>query len=382
MNKINGIDQVKDVNSDDILTALQKIDNSMIVDDAAFTPATDSVTMAGATFDDAAPDSVNEGDAGALRMSGNRNLYVQIRDAAGNERGVNIDANNYLGVSQATHDNLNANVTLQIADADSPGGAGAVTASTPRIIHASDDPAVTALQVMDDWDETDRAKVNLIAGQVGVTGGTGVDAANVLRMSLATDIPLPTGSNSIGKLAANSGVDIGDVDVTSLPVGSQAMAAATPITLATDDTQMGAVGAAADVDGNLHGQQRYIGEALDTLETTANAIETATGVKSHAKTTAYAASLIVKASAGTFFGLTGYNSKTSAQFIQIHDASSLPADTAVPSIILRAEAQSNFGVALDAGGVSMATGIVISNSSTAATKTIGAADCWFNVTYI
>lgn len=37
---------------------------------------------------------------------------------------------------------------------------------------------------------------------------------------------LPAGTNAIGKLAANSGVDIGDVDVTSLPSGSVAAATA------------------------------------------------------------------------------------------------------------------------------------------------------------
>lgn len=42
----------------------------------------------------------------------------------------------------------------------------------------------------------------------------GVDIGNVDVASLPS---LPTGSNAIGKLAANSGVDIGDVDVLSLP---------------------------------------------------------------------------------------------------------------------------------------------------------------------
>jgi hypothetical protein len=68
-------------------------------DDAAFTPATSSVSVAGYMFDDVAPDSVNEGDAGAGRMSANRNAYVTIRDAAGNERGLNIDANGAIAVS-------------------------------------------------------------------------------------------------------------------------------------------------------------------------------------------------------------------------------------------------------------------------------------------
>jgi hypothetical protein len=70
-------------------------------DDAAFTPATSSVSVAGYLFDDVAPDSVNEGDAGAGRMSANRNAYVTLRDAAGNERGLNVDANGAIGVTGA-----------------------------------------------------------------------------------------------------------------------------------------------------------------------------------------------------------------------------------------------------------------------------------------
>ena len=39
--------------------------------------------------------------------------------------------------------------------------------------------------------------------------------------TFAVQSTLQTGANAIGKLAANSGVDIGDVDVTSLPVAAQ-----------------------------------------------------------------------------------------------------------------------------------------------------------------
>lgn len=50
-------------------------------------------------------------------------------------------------------------------------------------------------------------------------GGTGVDSTGVLRVSLATNVPLPAGTNGIGKLTANSGVDIGDVDILSIAAG-------------------------------------------------------------------------------------------------------------------------------------------------------------------
>jgi len=70
-----------------------------MVDDAAFTAGTSALTPAGFTFDDAAPDSVNEGDIGTPRMSANRNIFATIRDAAGNERGTNVNASNQLAIA-------------------------------------------------------------------------------------------------------------------------------------------------------------------------------------------------------------------------------------------------------------------------------------------
>lgn len=59
------------------LTALQLIDNPVLVDDAGFTPATSSVMMAGFEADEASIDSVDEGDAGAARMTLDRKVIVQ-----------------------------------------------------------------------------------------------------------------------------------------------------------------------------------------------------------------------------------------------------------------------------------------------------------------
>jgi hypothetical protein len=52
------------------------------VDDAAFTPATDRVLVVGAMADETATDSVDEGDAGALRMTLKRELYTKELRAA------------------------------------------------------------------------------------------------------------------------------------------------------------------------------------------------------------------------------------------------------------------------------------------------------------
>lgn len=53
-----------------------------------------------------------------------------------------------------------------------------------------------------------RAAVNPIAGQVGVQGASGVVTALTQRMVLATDVALPTGTNSIGQVTANAGTNL------------------------------------------------------------------------------------------------------------------------------------------------------------------------------
>lgn len=97
--------------------------------------------------------------------------------------------------------------------------------------------------------------------------------------------------------------------------------------------------------------------------------------------TAYQASAIIKAGPGTLYKITGYNSKGSAQFIQIFDSATLPADTTVPKAVLTVPATSNFSFDYSVKGRYHSTGIVVSNSSTAPTKTIGSADCFFDVQY-
>lgn len=152
-------------------------------------------------------------------------------------------------------------------------GAGAVGTDVGRVTLASDDPAVVALQLIDN--AVSGAGFNITQfGGVAVTLNTGVRDAGTQRVTIATNDVVPvtgtitavtditntvtvdnggtfavqavctnagtfavqavctnagtfavqstlqTGSNAIGKLAANDGVDIGDVDVTSISAGT------------------------------------------------------------------------------------------------------------------------------------------------------------------
>lgn len=92
---------------------------------------------------------------------------------------------------------------------------------------------------------------------------------------------------------------------------------------------------------------------------------------------ALAADKIVLAAPGVIYGLSGYNSKASAQFIQIHDSATTPADTAVPIFDGTVAASANYNFDFGIHGLTCVNGIYTCNSSTAPAKTIGSADTQF-----
>lgn len=73
-------------------------------------------------FDDTSPGTITENRFGNIRMSVRREVYTQIRDAAGNERGANVNSSNQMSVSM---DNVAYN-------------SGATSATTQRVVQAND----------------------------------------------------------------------------------------------------------------------------------------------------------------------------------------------------------------------------------------------------
>lgn len=113
-----------------------------------------------AEFDDSITDSVDEDDAGRLRISANRNLFTTIRDAAGNERGVNVNASNQLAI------------------------AGPVTNAGTFAVQV-DGSALTSLQLLDDTIFTDEGAFTYATSKVNVLGAVAESTTDALTDGLA-----------------------------------------------------------------------------------------------------------------------------------------------------------------------------------------------------
>jgi hypothetical protein len=102
----------------------------------------------------------------------------------------------------------------------------------------------------------------------------------------------------------------------------------------------------------------------------------------NAFTRALANSLVVKRTQGKLYGLTVSSTNAAAQFCQVFDALGVPADASVPLISFSVPAGTAVGLYFGSVGRAFEQGIVVCNSSTQGSKTIGAADCLFDAQYV
>ncbi len=187
----------------------------------------------------------------------------------------------------------------------------------------------------------------------------------------AVSLPLPSGA-STSALQTTGNTSLSSIDGKTPALGQALAAASVPVVLTA--AQITTLTPLATVAVTQSGSW--------TVGTKETPDATATYAPSGSDSAAYVASQVAKAGAGVLFGITGYNSAATGQFIQVHNTTTLPANGAVPIVIFWAAALDNFFWSPgEKFGKFFSTGITICNSSTGPTKTIWSADCWFNAQY-
>jgi len=142
------------------------------------------------------------GDYTPIQVNSKGSQYIDISSVLGSDISLTnplfarlTDGVTGISVTAATNA-MNTDLSSVAGTATNVNG-GNRDAGTQTITLADDDPAVTALQIMDDWDETNRCAVNLISSQIGVAGGSGANGATVQRVTVATDDTVATDLTAI-----------------------------------------------------------------------------------------------------------------------------------------------------------------------------------------
>ena len=206
-------------------------------------------------------------------------------------------------------------------------------------------------------------------------------SAGRLWASATIDAALPAGTNAIGKLAANSGVDIGDVDILSVTPGTGAtnLGKAEDAAHSSGDVGVMALGvraaapterSAGPTDGDYEPfATNEVGAMWVSPTGSANGgLSTFMASGSDGSSILVATAQAIKASAGTMYGYFAYNPESAVTFVHFYNtaAGSVTVGTTNPLFTLQIPPTS-------AANMSIPQGIAFSNAgwSCAATTTAG-----------
>ena len=198
----------------DALTALQLIDDPVFADDAAFTLASSKVSMAGAIRDDALSTlTAVEGDAVPLRVSSTGALHV-TGGGGGTEYNEDDVAPNPIVGTATLMERDDALATLTPAEGDF----AAFRCNARGALWVEHD-TTTAIPV------TDNGGSLTVDGAHIATEGAALGSGVLMHADDGTDrhnLQADASGNLKVIAQANSGVDIGDVDITSIVPGTGA----------------------------------------------------------------------------------------------------------------------------------------------------------------
>ena len=304
------------------LTALQLIDDAIYAEDVAAQAADKGVAILAVRRD------------ADTSLVGTDNDYAQLQ----------VDANGRLKVEAFSGEALPVTLTsTTITGTVTVDGSGA----TQPVSHAALTELAAAINASSQMDVNIAASSASVAvTNAGITTVAGAVSGTEMQVDVVA--ALPAGTNAIGKLAANSGVDIGDVDVTSISAGTNLI---------------GDVGLQGRTSGGLS-----IFRSLDLDETEEE----------------------VKATAGQIYACWVTNTATTTRYLKFYNATAAntTVGTTTPLITVGIPGNSSDDIAgiFAAGGHGLAfstaiTAAVTTGAADADTGAPGASDVIVNVFY-
>jgi len=256
----NGRLHTLDQNSAAIKTAVELIDNAISGSEMQIDVVAPLPSGTNAIGKLAANSGVDIGDVDVLSCDGiaaeaaalGNGVLVQGDDGT-DRKNINVDATtgdiqvdvtntvtvDGSGVTQPVSGTVTANLSatdnavldqIEINTSYGDNTGGGTEANSLRVTIANDSTGVVSVDDNAGSLTVDNAALSVTGGGAEASAlrvtlandSTGVVSVDDNGGSLTVDVgsALPAGSNAIGKLAANSGVDIGDVDITSIAAGS------------------------------------------------------------------------------------------------------------------------------------------------------------------
>lgn len=218
---------------------------------------------------------------------------------------------------------------------------------------------------------------NLAAAATSLAALDNAVSGNELQVDVVG--ALPAGTNAIGKLAANSGVDIGDVDVLSVVPGTGAtnLGKAEDAAHTTGDVGVMALAvraaapterSAGPTDGDYEPLAvNEVGALWASMTPSANGgASTMNASSSDGATALTSTAQAIKASAGVLLGYYIYNPNATAQFVQFYNTASgsVTVGTTNPLFMLTIPATSAANLAFPYG-IAFATAMSWAATSTA-----------------
>lgn len=399
------------------------VQDSQVVTEDAASAGGEKLFLAGAVRrDTAASSSTTDGDYSTINTDSSGRLWVNasgaaipvtdnsstlsVDDGGGNisiDDGGNVISVDWNGAAPPIGAGTEAAALRVTVATDSTGvlsvddNGGALTVDNGGTFAVQvDGNALISLQLIDDivyTDDTSTHATGTSKGALFMAAATPTDSAvnanDIGAVAMTTDRKLhvsvqdalPAGTNAIGKLAANSGVDIGDVDILSVTPGTGAtnLGKAEDAAHSSGDVGVMALGvrasspterSAGPTDGDYEPfATNEVGAMWTTLTPSVNGgLSTAMFSGSDGSSILVATAQAVKASAGALYGYYAYNPEAAVTFVHFYNtaAGSVTVGTTNPLMSFAIPAGS-------AANLSFPMGVTFSNAgwSVAATTTAG-----------